>query len=146
MTHTIEKAGNAGLAMSFSLNQNLWLKAHLWIIWGVKSKKQYPHWQDRNSKAPFSASIIPLWNDVISYHTQQPPVLLEGGTAAEHACYHDNDSSQDQNVGRGSVGHRGKKADVVSLLNQSPDPHRHHNTPCQLREEERVQSLPMAVI
>lgn len=137
--------------MSFRRNQNLWLKAHLRIILSPPPhqkarKKQYPHWQDRNSKAPISASIIPLWNDVISYHTQQPPVLLEGGTAAEHACYHDNDSSQDQNVGRGSVGHRGKKADVVGLLNQSPDPHRHHNTPCQLGEEERVQSLPMAVI
>lgn len=74
-------------------------------------------------------------------------MFLEGGTAAQHACYHDDGSSQDQNVGGGSIGVGGEKTDVVALLNQGPNTHRHHNSPCQLGEEHitRVQTLPTRV-
>ena len=92
-------------------------------------------------------TLVFLHPDVISYHSQQPPLLLEGGAAAQHACYHDDGSSQDQYVGGGSVGLGGEKADVVALLHQGPNTHRHHNAPCHLggehviRAETRLWSL-----
>lgn len=84
--------------------------------------------------------LLSLCPDVISYHSQQSPLLLEGGAAAQHACYHDDGSSQDQYVGGGSIGLGGEKADVVALLNQGPNTHRHHNAPCQLGEEHMIKS------
>lgn len=72
---------------------------------------------------------------MISYHSQQLPLLLEGATAAQHTRYHDAGTSQDQYVGGCSVGLGGEKADVVALLNQGPNTHRHHEATCQLKEE-----------
>lgn len=85
--------------------------------------------------------VLSLYLDVISYRSQQPFLLLEGGTAAQHACYHDDDSSQDQYVGGGSVGLGGEKADVVALQDQGPNTHRHYNAPCQLGEEHMMSSV-----
>lgn len=81
---------------------------------------------------PLSLHYLSLQRGASSYHTQQPPVLLECGAAAQHACYHDDDSSQDEDVGGGGVGLGGEEADVVGLLDQGPNTHRHHDAPCQL--------------
>lgn len=68
----------------------------------------------------------------IAHHSQQLPVLLEGGAAAQHARYHDDGSGQDQYVGGGDVRLGGQQADVVALLDQGPDAHRQDDAPCQL--------------
>lgn len=85
----------------------------------------------------WSCMQLPLsfYLGVISYHSQQLPLLLESGTAAQHACYHDNGSSQDQYVGGGSVGLGGEEAYVVALFHQGPNTHCHHNASCQLGEK-----------
>lgn len=73
-----------------------------------------------------------MWRATISHHSQQLPVLLEGGAAAQHARYHDDGSGQDQYVGGGNVRLGGQQADVVALLYQGPDAHRQDNATCQL--------------
>lgn len=77
---------------------------------------------------------------MISYHSKKPSLLLESGTAAEHARYHDDGSGEDQYVGRCSIGLGGEKANVVALLQQGPNAHPHHNNPCQLEEKARRQT------
>lgn len=76
-----------------------------------------------------------VWRAAISHHSQQLPVLLEGGAAAQHARYHDDGSGQDQYVGGSNVRLGGQQADVVTLLYQGPDAHRQDDATCQLEVE-----------
>lgn len=76
-----------------------------------------------------------VWRAAISHHSQQLPVLLEGGAAAQHARYHDDGSGQDQYVGGSNIRLGGQQADVVALLYQGPDAHRQDDATCQLEVE-----------
>ncbi|XP_034733457.1 CD151 antigen-like [Etheostoma cragini] len=123
----------------FSFNFLFWVSFHSGVVNPAQGIQVAAYGSQQGQTLTTGSERHPsLYPDVISYHSQEPPLLLEGGTAAQHACYHDDGSSEDQYVGGGSVGLGREKADVVALLNQGPNTHRHHNAACHLGEEHMI--------
>lgn len=70
-----------------------------------------------------------------AYRRKETPLLTDDGAAAQEARDHDQGTSQKEDIGRHGERAGGQQAQVISFINQSPDPHSHHDPSTHLKEE-----------
>lgn len=93
------------------------------------------------------------WHNMMSSHSslfshrgQTAPLLTYDGTAAQEPGDHHQPSCQDQDVGGHGECTRGQQAQVLSFIDQCPDPNTHHHPATHLEEKNTSQDIRMLAL
>lgn len=73
--------------------------------------------------------------ETCAYRRKEVPLLADDGTAAQEARDHDQAAGEQEDIRRHGECTGGQKTQIISFINQSPDPHPHHNPSTHLQYE-----------
>lgn len=85
-------------------------------------------------------------SSLFSHRGQTALLLTYDGKAAQEPGDHHQPSCQDQDVGGHSECIRGQQAQVLSFIDQRPDPDTHHHPAAHLQEKNTSQDIRMLAL